>query len=136
MSRLTHSIDVWPPERFRVKWKPVRVKKTRQIKNLEPRFDSIEAEKALVGAWQPPHGEFDVATGQFAPAFDRRHVTGLGIAAEEVARLGACLVARQGEGLAQIAVIQLAPAGHPVGEIARAIDHVAKLRTQIITGSI
>jgi hypothetical protein len=35
-------------ERFQAKWKPVRVKKTRQIKNLEPRFDSIEAEKALV----------------------------------------------------------------------------------------
>src|SRR5882672_2987921 len=28
-------------------WRPVRVKKTRQIKNLEPRFDSIETEKAL-----------------------------------------------------------------------------------------
>jgi hypothetical protein len=24
------------PERFQAKWKPVRVKKTRQIKNLEP----------------------------------------------------------------------------------------------------
>jgi hypothetical protein len=35
-------------ERFQAKWTPVRVKKTRQIKNLEPRFDSIEAEKALV----------------------------------------------------------------------------------------
>jgi hypothetical protein len=35
-------------ERFRAKWLPVRVKKTRQIKNLEPRFDSIETEKALV----------------------------------------------------------------------------------------
>ena len=35
-------------ERFRAKWKPVRVKKTRQINNLEPRFDSIETEKALV----------------------------------------------------------------------------------------
>jgi hypothetical protein len=34
-------------KRFQAKWKPVRVKKTRQIKNLEPRFDSIEAEKAL-----------------------------------------------------------------------------------------
>jgi hypothetical protein len=32
-------------ERFHAKWKPVRVKKTRQIKNLEPRFDSIEAER-------------------------------------------------------------------------------------------
>ena len=29
-------------------WRPVRVKKTRQNKNLEPRFDSIETEKALV----------------------------------------------------------------------------------------
>src|SRR5882757_4581894 len=28
-------------------WRLVRVKKTRQIKNLEPRFDSIETEKAL-----------------------------------------------------------------------------------------
>jgi hypothetical protein len=33
-------------ERFPARWKPVRVKKTRQTKNLEPRFDSIE-EKAL-----------------------------------------------------------------------------------------
>ncbi len=33
--------------RFQAKWKPVRVKKTRQIKNLEPRFDSIETGKAL-----------------------------------------------------------------------------------------
>ena len=35
------------PKRFQAKWKPVRVKKTRQIKNLEPRFDSIETGKAL-----------------------------------------------------------------------------------------
>jgi hypothetical protein len=35
-------------ERFQAKWRPVRVKKTRQIKNLELRFDSIETEKALV----------------------------------------------------------------------------------------
>ena len=34
-------------ERFQAKWKPVRIKKTRQIKNLEFRFDSIEAEKRL-----------------------------------------------------------------------------------------
>ena len=27
-------------------WRPVRVKKTRQIKNPEPRFDSIETEQA------------------------------------------------------------------------------------------
>jgi hypothetical protein len=36
------------PERFQAKWSPVRVKKKRQIKNLEPRFDSIETEMALV----------------------------------------------------------------------------------------
>jgi hypothetical protein len=35
-------------KRFQAKWIPVRIKKTRQIKNLEPRFDSIETEKALV----------------------------------------------------------------------------------------
>ena len=29
-------------KRFQAKWKPVRVKKTRQIRNPEPRFDSIE----------------------------------------------------------------------------------------------
>ena len=34
-------------ERFRAKWIPVRVKKTRQNKNLEPRSDSIGTEKAL-----------------------------------------------------------------------------------------
>ena len=34
-------------KRFQAKWRPVRVKKTRQINNLEPRFDSIETEKAL-----------------------------------------------------------------------------------------
>ena len=34
-------------ERFPAKWRPVRVKKTRQNKNLEPRFDAIEAQKAL-----------------------------------------------------------------------------------------
>src|ERR1700709_1352289 len=37
-------------ERFQAKWRPVRVKKTRQIKNPEPRFDSIETEKALARA--------------------------------------------------------------------------------------
>jgi hypothetical protein len=37
-------------KRFQAKWAPVRVKKTRQIKNLEPRFDSIETEEALVAS--------------------------------------------------------------------------------------
>jgi hypothetical protein len=40
-------------ERFQAKWRPVRVKKTRQIKNPEPRFDSIETEKALEPEHQP-----------------------------------------------------------------------------------
>jgi hypothetical protein len=35
-------------KRFPAKWKPVRVKKTRQNKNLEPRSDSIGTEMALV----------------------------------------------------------------------------------------
>jgi hypothetical protein len=33
-------------ERFPAKWTPVRVKKTRQIKNLELRSDSIGTERA------------------------------------------------------------------------------------------
>ncbi len=33
-------------QRFPAKWKPVRVKKTGQNKNLEPRSDSIGTEKA------------------------------------------------------------------------------------------
>src|SRR6202021_1034639 len=33
-------------------WIPVRVKKTRQNKNLEPRSDSIGTEKALALLWQ------------------------------------------------------------------------------------
>jgi predicted N-acetyltransferase YhbS len=35
-------------ERFQAKWGPVRVKKTHQINNLEPRFDSSETDRALV----------------------------------------------------------------------------------------
>ena len=38
------------PERFPAKRTPVRVKKTRQIKNREPRSDSIGTDKALA-AW-------------------------------------------------------------------------------------
>jgi hypothetical protein len=36
------------PKRFPAKWVPVRIKKTRQIKNLEPRSDSSGTEMALV----------------------------------------------------------------------------------------
>jgi hypothetical protein len=42
-----HTLANHALERFRAKLLPVRVKKTHQIKNLEPRFDSIETEKAL-----------------------------------------------------------------------------------------
>jgi len=33
-------------------WKTVRIKKTRQNRNLEPCFDLIETEQALAPAWQ------------------------------------------------------------------------------------
>ena len=49
------NVDADRLERFRAKWTPVRVKKTRQIKNLELRFDSIETEKALVADIRPIH---------------------------------------------------------------------------------
>jgi predicted N-acetyltransferase YhbS len=39
-------------EHFPAKWKPVCVEKMRPNKELEPHFDSIEMEKALVGAIQ------------------------------------------------------------------------------------
>jgi hypothetical protein len=55
--QLFHAAAANAPERFQAKWKPVRVKKTRQIKNLEPRFDSIETEKALAG--QRDLGQFE-----------------------------------------------------------------------------
>jgi hypothetical protein len=35
------------PEHFQAKWTPVRVKKMRQNKNINPRSDSIGTEKAL-----------------------------------------------------------------------------------------
>jgi hypothetical protein len=43
-------------EHFQAKWTPVRVKKMRQYKDLEPRSDSIGTEKALerdAEKWQP-----------------------------------------------------------------------------------
>lgn len=44
---VTRSPDVrQPAKRFHAKWKLVRVKKTRQVNNLEPRLDSIETDKA------------------------------------------------------------------------------------------
>src|SRR5258705_10315306 len=88
-----------------------------------------------VRAAQPPHREFDVAAGQLAPAFDAAHIGGLGIAGKEIAGFGPRLVARQREGLTQIAVVRLPPAGHPLGKIAGARDHVAT-PAHITTGPI
>src|SRR5260221_10344422 len=42
-------------------WTPIRVKKTRQIKNLEPRSDSIGTEKALA------LGHFDETAHRLGP---------------------------------------------------------------------
>src|ERR1700742_178360 len=99
----------------------------------------VHRSRELIRAWQPSHGEFDVAAGQFAPAFDPAHIGGLGIAGEEIPRRGPRPVARQGEGLTQIAIVGLAPASrpirHPVCQIARARDHVAYSNT-ITTRSI
>src|SRR6185437_6059094 len=78
-----------------------------------------------IGAAQPPHGEFDVAAGQLAPALYPAHIGRLGIAAEEIARRGPRLVARQCEDLAQIAVIRPTAGCHPVCQIARTKGHVA-----------
>src|SRR6185436_11703010 len=47
LSRACHHEPRSALERFRAKWAPVRVKKTRQNKNLEPGSDSIRTEKAL-----------------------------------------------------------------------------------------
>src|SRR5271154_4644563 len=66
-------------ERLRAKWIPVRVKKTRQNKNLEPRSDSIGTGKALecVLVVGRPHGSLPGAMEFFqhllsrgAPAVD------------------------------------------------------------------
>src|SRR6185295_2624610 len=51
-------------ERFPAKWKPVRVKKTRQNKNLEPRSDSIGTEKALGYLDQDMVRESEVREGE------------------------------------------------------------------------
>jgi len=40
-------------QRFQAKWLPVRVKKTRKNRNLEPRSDSIGSEMALTAATLP-----------------------------------------------------------------------------------
>jgi hypothetical protein len=42
-----HHELIRPLERFRAKWMPVRVKKTRQNRRLEPGSDSIRTDKAL-----------------------------------------------------------------------------------------
>jgi hypothetical protein len=44
---LTDSTQISSLERFRAKWSPVRVKKTRQNKKIERARDSIQSERAL-----------------------------------------------------------------------------------------
>src|SRR5712672_2710464 len=87
----------------------------------------------LIGAGQPPHRELDLAARQLAPAFHRAHIGRLGETVEEIARPQARFVARKGKGLAQIAVLRLAPPGHPAGEIARTQNHAAT-PNQMMTG--
>src|SRR5947209_13371403 len=84
----------------------------------------------LIRARQPPHREFDPPVGQFAPAFDTAHVGGLGITREKTAGLCPCLLTRQGEALAQIAVLRLPPCGHPVCQFARAKGHALTPRSR------
>src|SRR4051794_19870269 len=58
-------------ERFRAKWIPVRVKKTRQNKNLEPGSDSIRTQKAL-GCTQPGGHKSCRCAGGNMKKFQRR----------------------------------------------------------------
>src|SRR5437588_12040253 len=67
-------------ERFPAKWKPVRVKKTRQIKKLEPRSDSIGTEKALVAV------AGRTRFGQFAKHLGIQHHDGAMLQTNPVAR--------------------------------------------------
>jgi hypothetical protein len=60
-------------ERFRAKWIPVRVKKTRQNKKLEPGSDSIRTEKAL--EMNIPFTK-NIATHQHVEMQDIARVTG------------------------------------------------------------
>src|SRR5271170_6790971 len=88
-------------ERFRAKWTPVRVKKTRQNKRLEPRSDSSRTEKVLVangdagdvGAPQGPARRLgliafkagEAGAEQFAIAFgDHRFGERIGLAKQSV----------------------------------------------------
>src|SRR4051794_12548669 len=93
----------------------------------------------LVRAWQPPHGEFDRAVRQLAPAFDRGHVGGLGEAAEHLARLFARGLPRQRKRLAAVRIAarrlqSRAVARHPAGEIfGAAVTHTLTLQRHCST---
>ena len=50
-------------EHFQAKWTPVRVKKMRQNKNIEPRSDSIGTDKALPMLLQCLFGVFVTEIG-------------------------------------------------------------------------
>jgi hypothetical protein len=66
------------PERFQAKRKPVRVKKTRQIRNLEPRFDSIERKRLQAHRASWPLTRSYVWYGQsIGECFNRRLIISL-----------------------------------------------------------
>src|SRR5258708_26296294 len=54
-------------ERFQAKWIPVRVKKTRQNKRIEPRSDSIGTEKALELRFRLDQNRSSAKTGLTSP---------------------------------------------------------------------
>jgi hypothetical protein len=60
-------------KRFQAKWTPVRVNKTRQIKKLEPHFDSIETEKARLSL-QRTRFKFASLSASKVDRFDSRGV--------------------------------------------------------------
>jgi len=59
-------------ERFRAKWTPVRVKKTRQNKKLEPRSDSIGTAKALATGHNSSAARSNARRFYYAPMREKR----------------------------------------------------------------
>src|SRR3977135_2289809 len=78
---------------FRLVWHRAALRATRWLHPGYRRAGSIRA-------GQPADGEFDAIPGQHAPSLDLGLIGGLGEAPEQLARLGARLLARQREALA------------------------------------
>jgi hypothetical protein len=90
-------------ERFQAKacpaldagWRPVRVRKTRQIKNLEPRFDSIETENhCAAGRLASPTA--DLSDAMAAEGWSRALVAGTSCRAETFSAAGVSETAATG----------------------------------------